>query len=242
VRRRNRHQVLTFDVPTGDVLTWARDVSTNEGARATWPPYATRALWRAMNLIANCADLYLTEGISGASVTKPAPPSEYIPPARRCACATARRRVCDQFNLGRMRWCCCSDIRIISRSALLRISEPKEHEYDARVALVQKSARRTAAQMMRTTEHERRHYPPAGNSRPMGLLTGGVRGGLARRRLPGARPLPVAALDAACGGGRHHQRRHFGMARAPLDRDAQSAPASAKSCEQPNSQESALGP
>ena len=38
-----------------------------------------------VNLYAGRADLYSTEGILWASVTKPAPPSDYIPLARRCA-------------------------------------------------------------------------------------------------------------------------------------------------------------
>jgi hypothetical protein len=40
-----------------------------------------------MNLTAARADKGSTEGISGASVTKPAPPGDHIPLARRCAFA-----------------------------------------------------------------------------------------------------------------------------------------------------------
>ena len=45
---------------------------------------AFREKW-TMNLRAVCADLYSIEEISGASVTRPAPPSDHIPLARRCA-------------------------------------------------------------------------------------------------------------------------------------------------------------
>jgi len=38
-----------------------------------------------VNLYAGRADLYSTEGILWASVIKPAPPSDHIPLARRCA-------------------------------------------------------------------------------------------------------------------------------------------------------------
>ena len=65
-------------------LRQSRCKSMSGGCAVFGERNAFRQKW-TMNLQAACADLYSIEEISGASVTTPAPPSDHIPLARRCA-------------------------------------------------------------------------------------------------------------------------------------------------------------